>query len=97
MPAAGVSPEALAFGLQDDLQFGQGREHPVAQAILHLIPESLNRVQFRAVGGQGDHAPVVGQVRIPIPQMKTGPILEEHMERRRIAAAHLPVELAAVD
>ena len=42
--AAGVLPEALEFGLQHHFEFGQGVEDPVTEAILDLIPESLNGV-----------------------------------------------------
>jgi len=74
-------------------QFGQRAEHPVAQGVLDLIPQPFHRVEFRTVGRQRDDPHVVRQPRVPVPQMEARAVLDQHVHRRRIAAAHLLVKL----
>jgi len=42
--AKGVPPEALEFVAQDDFEFGQSGEHLVAESVLDLIPQALDRI-----------------------------------------------------
>ena len=71
--AAGVLPEALEFGLQHGFEFGQRVEHPVAKAVLDLIPESLDRVELGAVGGQRDTRTWSGRPGSPSRRWKPAP------------------------
>ena len=94
--APGVLPAAVQLSPHHRFEFGQGIEHLIAEPVLHRVPASCNRVQLRAVGGQGDDAHLVGPMDSPIPQMKTGASLDAHMQRGGIAAANLPVALPAM-
>ena len=96
MDAAGVLPEALEFGLQNHFEFGQSVEDLIAETVLELIPQALNRVEFWTAGWKGDDAHIVGQAGVAVWQMKTSAILDQHRHRRRIALADLTVELPAM-
>ena len=47
-----MRPPGLQPGHDDVPLVGEARKHAVAEAVLELVPEPFDRVQFRAVGGQ---------------------------------------------
>ena len=57
--------------------------------VLHLIPQSFHRVEFRAIRGQGQQMNPGRQVRIAGAGMKTGLIINDHMFGLRITVGQL--------
>ena len=64
--------DALQFSRQHRFESGPGVEHPVAEVVLDLVPQALDRVELRAGGGQGAHGRIVRQAGVAIPQVETG-------------------------
>ena len=57
---------------------------PVADRILEVVPKLLQWVQLGTVGRQRDDAHLGGQPRVILRKMKACPVLDDHMDGRRI-------------
>ena len=91
--AAGIYPSGLQPGHDDVPLVGEAREHTVAEAFLELVPEVLDRVVFGTVGWERDDPDVVWQAFVSVGEMEAGSVLDQDMDRGRIAFADLAVKM----
>jgi hypothetical protein len=82
----------LQPGHDDVPLVGEAREHAVAEAVLELVPEALDRVKFGTVGRERDDPDVVGQAFVSVGEMEAGSVLDQDMDRGWIAFADLAVK-----
>jgi hypothetical protein len=67
----------------------------IAGEVLHLIPQSLNRIEFGTVGRQGQQMNPFGQAGIARARVKARLILNDHVLGGRIAGGDLPEKVPA--
>ena len=79
--------EPLAKGL---LEFFEGGERAVAEHVVDLVPLLPDRIEFGAGGRPRQEAHVGGPQRVPLTPMEAGPVLDEDVQGRRIAACATP-------
>ena len=91
--AVGICPLGLQPGNDDVQLVGEARKHAVAEAVLELAPEALDRVKFGTVGRESDDPDVVGQAFVSAGEMEVGSVLDQDMGRARIVFAELAVKM----
>ena len=73
-------------------EFAQVRIKPVGDRGFEQAAEAFDRIEFRAVGRQGQEPEVGGQTRVVAGQVKTGLVLDDDVQRLRIGGGDLPEE-----
>ena len=91
--AAGICPPGLQPGHDDVPLVEEARKHAVAEAVLELVPEAFDRVEFGTVGRERDDPDVVGQAFVSVGKMEAGSVLNQDMDRGWIAFGDLAIEV----
>ena len=75
---------------------GEVREQAVAEAVLELVSEAIDRVKFGTAGRERDDPDVVRQAFVCVEEMEAGSVLNQEMDRGWIAFGDLAVEVTGM-
>jgi len=87
-----AAAQRCQFGENGVLKGGEILEQLVADGVFDEVAEFFDGSEFGAVGRQGHEAHIGRHPGIVGPQVETGLVLDDHVERRRIALAELREE-----
>ncbi len=71
----------------------EDRKNAVAEAVLKLVPEAFDRVEFGTVWREREDLGFVGQTFVPVGEIEAGSALDQDMDRGRIALGDLAVKV----